>query len=99
MKVNKARFMKEQEEKNKKMNGQKGGRNREEDGSIHGVFNTEIQEKIHNCVWLLSRKKREIEEMEYICTKLKIQWEKICSKGKHAFMQFLINEEEKQGSK
>lgn len=58
MKVNQARFTKEQEKKNEKMNGHKDGRNGEEDGSIHGVFNTAIQEeKNHNCVWLLLRKK------------------------------------------
>lgn len=82
MKVNKARFTKEQDGKNKKPNEQQDGSYREKDGLIHGVFNTEIQDKMDNSVWLIIKgKKREIEEIEYICTKLEIQWGEICTKG------------------
>lgn len=61
--------------------------------NIIAVENKEVSKKWNWSMWFISRKRREVEEME--CNTVGIDWLKICSKGKHCFLIMLLSNKEK----
>lgn len=66
-----------------------------EEKNIIAVENKEVSEKWNGSMWFISRKRREVGEMEVICNTVGIDWLKICSKGKHCFLIMLQSNKEK----
>lgn len=61
-----------------------------------GVLNENVGEVWNRDIWFISRKHREIEEVENFCNILKLKWNKVYSKGKQNFLVVFETEKERR---